>query len=60
MLSALFLIDLVVRMRLTVMFSVEAALIRNRLLAQQADNYAARLLLDLHPQLIERLFRIAD
>jgi len=58
--TALFLIagdDLVVRTRSIAMFAVEGALVRNRLLAQQADDYAPWMPLDPHPQLIERLFR---
>lgn len=61
--TALFLIagdDLAVRTRSLAMFSVEGPLVRNRLLAQQADDYAPWMPLDPHPQLIERLFRAPD
>ncbi|WP_447725353.1 hypothetical protein [Sphingomonas koreensis] len=61
--TALFLIagdDLVVRTRSIAMFSVEGPLVRNRLLAQQADDYAPWMPLDPHPELIERLFRVPD
>jgi hypothetical protein len=61
--TALFVIagdDLADRTRSMAMFSSEAALVRNRLLAQQADDYAPWMPLDPHPQLIERLFRLLD
>lgn len=61
--TALFLIagdDLALRTRSLAMFSSEAALVRNRLLARQADDYAPWMPLEPHPELIERLFRAPD
>lgn len=61
--TALFLVagnDLALRARSLALFSSEAGMVRNRLLAQQADDYAPWMPLDPHPQLIERLFRAVD
>lgn len=50
--------DLALRTRLLAMFSSERALVRTRLLARQADEYAPWMPLDPHPELVDRLFRV--
>lgn len=61
--TALFLFagdNLVRRARSMSMFAVDGKLVRARLIAQQADDYAPWMPLDPHHELIERLFRVPD